>query len=230
MTVLGKLYRLKDDSVEEPKRYLGATVKKWRFPEEAQKVRWGLSSEQYVTNAIKNVESELLKIDLKLPSKASTPMSNGYRPELDVSPLLDDERANYYQNLIGVLRWAVELGRIDIHIDIAMLSSFLVQPRTGHLNQVFHIFAYLKSHKRSTMIFDDTRANIAESKFVKSDWAEFYRDAKELIPLNAPEARGNPVQMNCFVDADHAGDRLTRRSHTGILIFLNRDPIFWYSK
>ncbi|MGH7955275.1 MAG: Ty1/Copia family ribonuclease HI, partial [Gloeomargaritales cyanobacterium] len=41
---------------------------------------------------------------------------------------------------------------------------------------------------------------------------------------------GNSVQMNCFVDADHAGDRLTRRSHTGILIFLNRAPILWYSK
>jgi hypothetical protein len=36
--------------------------------------------------------------------------------------------------------------------------------------------------------------------------------------------------MNCFVDADHAGNRVTRRSQTGILIFLNRSPIIWYSK
>ncbi|MGH7974027.1 MAG: reverse transcriptase domain-containing protein [bacterium] len=225
MAVLGKLYRLKDDSVEEPKRYLGATVKQWRFPDQADKVRWGLSSEEYVNSAIKNVEMELEKIDLKLPTKTSTPMNSGYRPELDVSPILDDERANYYQNLIGVLRWAIELGRIDIHIDVAMLSSFLVQPRIGHLDQVIHIFAYLKSHRRSTMVFDDTRAVIPESKFTKCDWTEFYRDAKEPIPSNMPEARGNSVQMNCFVDADHAGDRLTRRSHTGILIFLNRAPI-----
>ncbi|MGH7974682.1 MAG: reverse transcriptase domain-containing protein, partial [bacterium] len=166
MAVLGKLYRLKDDSVQAPQRYLGATLKQWRFPEDAQKVRWGLSSEQYVNNAIKNVENELRKVDLKLPTKANTPMTSGYRPELDVSQLLDDEQANYFQNLIGVLRWAVELGRIDIHIDIAMLSSFLVQPRIGHLDQVFHVFAYLKSHKRSTMVFDDTKANISESKFV----------------------------------------------------------------
>ena len=34
----------------------------------------------------------------------------------------------------------------------------------------------------------------------------------------------------CFVDADHAGCRLTRRSHSGVLIFVNRAPIIWYSK
>jgi hypothetical protein len=36
--------------------------------------------------------------------------------------------------------------------------------------------------------------------------------------------------MPCFVDANHAGDRITRRSHTGIIIFINRAPIIWYSK
>jgi hypothetical protein len=32
------------------------------------------------------------------------------------------------------------------------------------------------------------------------------------------------------VDADHAGNQVTRRSHTGILIFCNRAPIIWFSK
>jgi hypothetical protein len=36
--------------------------------------------------------------------------------------------------------------------------------------------------------------------------------------------------MTCFVDADHAGCRETRRSHSGILIFVNRAPILWFSK
>eukprot|EP00978_Attheya_sp_CCMP212_P043638 scaffold288169_cov38-Attheya_sp.AAC.1 len=45
-----------------------------------------------------------------------------------------------------------------------------------------------------------------------------------------PEPRGNEVTINCFVVADHAGNQVTRRSHTGILIFLNRAPISWFSK
>ena len=36
--------------------------------------------------------------------------------------------------------------------------------------------------------------------------------------------------MSVFVDADHAGDKVTRRSHSGILIYLNNAPIDWYSK
>ena len=36
--------------------------------------------------------------------------------------------------------------------------------------------------------------------------------------------------MSCFVDADHAGNKITRRSHTGVIIFCNRAPILWFSK
>ena len=62
------------------------------------------------------------------------------------------------------------------------------------------------------------------------DWSEFYPDAKEAIPLNAPEALGKEVDIHCFVDANHGGCRVTRRSHTVVLIFINRAPIIWYSK
>lgn len=36
--------------------------------------------------------------------------------------------------------------------------------------------------------------------------------------------------MVAFVDSDHAGDLLTRRSRTGVLVYFNRSPILWYSK
>jgi hypothetical protein len=45
-----------------------------------------------------------------------------------------------------------------------------------------------------------------------------------------PDPLGPPVTMTCFVDANHAGNLVTRRSHTGIVIFLNRAPVVWYSK
>ena len=38
------------------------------------------------------------------------------------------------------------------------------------------------------------------------------------------------MEIHCLVDADHAGNRITCRSHTGIIVFLNRTPIIWYSK
>jgi hypothetical protein len=45
-----------------------------------------------------------------------------------------------------------------------------------------------------------------------------------------PEPRGKAVQMIVFVDASHGCDLLTRRSRTGILIYINRAPIIWFSK
>ena len=54
--------------------------------------------------------------------------------------------------------------------------------------------------------------------------------AEEAIPGKAPPPRGKPLYVGCYVDADHAGNMLTRGSHTGIIIFSNNSPIIWYSK
>jgi hypothetical protein len=115
-------------------------------------------------------------------------------------------------------------------LSAALLAQYLTAPREGHLNQVYHVFAYLKAHDRSRIVMDDSYPFVDESRFIPQDWSEFYRDAQEAIPPNAPEPRGKAVVISCFVDADHAGNRITRRSHTGILIFVNRAPIIWFSK
>ena len=48
--------------------------------------------------------------DGKKPSKTDTPLTTTYRPELDVSRELHVDDAAYYQSLLGILRWIVELG------------------------------------------------------------------------------------------------------------------------
>ena len=53
---------------------------------------------------------------------------------------------------------------------------------------------------------------------------------KEPIPPNAPKPLGLPVVICFFVDADHAGDHLTRRSCTGYVMYLNSAIMNWYSK
>ena len=48
----------------------------------------------------------------------------------------------------------------------------------------------------------------------------FYPDASEPVPENAPVPRGKAVQINAFVDVDHAGNKVTQPSHTGFIIFI----------
>ena len=50
------------------------------------------------------------------------------------------------------------------------------------------------------------------------------------IPPNASDPRVNYVDLRMWVDSDHAGDKMTRRSHTGYFIFLNTALIDWLSK
>ena len=59
---------------------------------------------------------------------------------------------------------------------------------------------------------------------------ELYPNAVEDKSTNAPSPKGKRVQITCFVDAHHGGDQVTRRSITGIIIYVNKAPIIWYSK
>jgi hypothetical protein len=65
---------------------------------------------------------------------------------------------------------------------------------------------------------------------MKYDWVEQYPDAADILPPHMPKPLGKPVQINFFSDASFATDLSNRRSHTGILIFLNGAPIKWFSK
>jgi hypothetical protein len=57
-----------------------------------------------------------------------------------------------------------------------------------------------------------------------------YGDIEEELPPNMPEPRGHLVTISTFVDANHAGNVVTRRSHTGIFLFVQNAPIIWFSK
>lgn len=223
-----KVFKLKDDKAEAPDVYLGASLQVVATKEGTK--CWTMSSEKYVKAAIANVEEKLGKNDERLPTKCITPTASGYHPSEDTTQELDADGLQLYQELIGVLRWAIEIGRVDILLEVALLSSHLALPRVGHLNQVYHIFGYLKASPRRRLYFDPTHPKISEARFHKFDWEDFYRDAKEPIPLDAPEPRGRAMSTHCFVDANHAADKITRRSQSGILIFCNRAPIMWYSK
>ena len=157
-------------------------------------------------------------------------MPEGYVAELDDSPELNPGDASFYQSQIGILRWCVEIGRIDIMTEVSILSSFSAMPRQGHLDTVFYIYSHRKNKHNSRMIFDPAYPEIDESNFKTCDWREFYGDVKEPIPPHAPPPRGKEVMMRLFVDSSHVDDKRTRRSRTGYFIFLNTAPIAWLSK
>ena len=62
------------------------------------------------------------------------------------------------------------------------------------------------------------------------DWTHFYGDVSEAIPPSAPDPLGNSVDLGIMVYSDYVGDKSTRRSRTGFMIFMNMSLINWLSK
>ena len=119
-------FKLKDDKIEPPSDYLCAVLGQMDID---GKTGWYLSSEKYVKSAVENIKQTLQKGGQKLQSKCRTPLSSLYRPELDTSLELKGSGLQHYQGLIRVLRWAVELGRVDILLETSMMSTHLALPR-----------------------------------------------------------------------------------------------------
>ena len=66
--------------------------------------------------------------------------------------------------------------------------------------------------------------------FQEHDWKPYYDNVKEPIPLDMPEPRGKEVDLQLFIDSDHAGDKHTRRSRTGYFIYLYSALVNWKPK
>jgi hypothetical protein len=124
--------------------YLGAKLKETQLPNDIY--TWEMSPSKYVNQAVKNCQTHLtekLNIMYKIPTRADNLFPTDYCPDTDVTEPLDPECSSFYQHLIGIMRWMVELGHIDIVVEVSMLSSYLVYPREGHLEAAIHIMGYL---------------------------------------------------------------------------------------
>ena len=143
-----------------------------------------------------------------------------YQPELDISPKISTEESSYDKSLIGVLRWIVKMGRINICLEVSMMSSHLALPREGHLEQAFQIFLYLKKYHNAELVYDPSDPVVNKHEFEQRDWAASifgHLQGVEVMPPNMLEPRGMGFVMRANVGGNLAAVTVTRRSRTGFL-------------
>ena len=107
-----KYFVIKKGLIGVPKIYLENKVLQAIFSNGAE--AWLFSSYQYVKDWVASVEKYLKVNGSSLAKKIEIPIRANYCPEIDMTLELNAEEASYYQSLIGILCWIVELGRIDI--------------------------------------------------------------------------------------------------------------------
>ena len=225
MKEIESVYLVKDSSKGPPSYYLGNDYKK------DKKGRWCIGCKTYLTEAVRRIEDLLGK---PLPKK-DTPMVDGDHPEEDASEILDDAGHQRYQMLIGMLNWIACIGRMDVAFATTSLSRFTACPRQGHMDRVLRIFGYLKKYKNRRVVIDSRDPILKGGKdALNKDYTEifknFYPDAAEELDAKLPKTLVDELEITAFVDSDHAHDKSTRRSVTGLIILVGRTPVFFMSK
>ena len=217
--------------VGKPDYYLGGDVLETPSDGEWHKegINTAMSARTYVRQALDKLGQLTGKEEF---TKASTPMSELYHPELDDSEYLSNRQHGHYRAIVGCLNWLVTLGRIDIAYVTNTLARFSMAPRIGHLATAYRVLGYLRTHQEEEIKIDPRPfdySSLEDGVKEFRTWEEFYPDACEDIPSDAPDATRS-AQISVYVDADHAHDVVTRRSVTGIVLFINQTPVRWVSK
>ena len=94
-------------------------------------------------------KNTLVSVIDQLPKRSENPFLMGYYPELDVYPELGLSEASYYQFLIEVIRWMVEIRQVDINTKVPILESYGAMPRKKFLETTIHVTDNLKLKHKS---------------------------------------------------------------------------------
>ena len=182
-------FKMKDGLIGDPDIYLGVKVKQLELPNGVK--AWALRSSKYIQEAVPNCEKYLAHSmnGRKLTRKALSPFPGDSDPYLDMTDVLKDDKATYFQSQIRALRWMVELGQVDIATEVSLLSSHVALPRVGQWEIIFHLYAYHKQKHNSRLALDPTYPQVDMRSFPEADWTNFYCYVSEAIPNNAPEPR-----------------------------------------
>ena len=97
------------------------------------------------------------------------PAAPKYHPELDDTNILGDDDAQLYQSYIGIIRWAIEIGRIDLCMAGGVMARFSACPREGHMVAVMKILAYCKRHIESKLVFDQVKREFSDIEWILGD-------------------------------------------------------------
>ena len=168
----------------------------------------------------------------ELPStKVKQPLEEGDHPELDTSEFLGPDEIQIYQSLIGMIQWAVSIGRFDIQCAVMTMSSFQAMPRKGHLDRLKIICGYLHSQKHFKIRFRTGVPDYSSLPDVEDDWTHsVYNNRKEILPDDAPDPLGKSVTITSHFDASLMHDVLSGKSVTGIIHYFNGFPVETYCK
>ena len=78
------------------------------------------------------------------------------------------------------MQWDIEIGRIDIQTEVALILKYQPSPREGHLGVLYLIFQFLLNSLKKRLVIDPHEPDIYERAFNSyAGWKEFYGEVVE---------------------------------------------------
>eukprot|EP00854_Cymbomonas_tetramitiformis_P017987 gene17987-biopygen18566 len=124
---------------------------------------------------------------------ATLPMS----PGTALSPADGKDVSLPYRALLGQLQWMVRCSRPDIMAAVSILSRFCTTYGPEHFVALKQVVRYLKGTREYELVL---------------------RTAS--VPGGCGTGRSRPLPLSIYTDADYAGCKTSRRSTSGIVVFL----------
>ena len=221
MTQIEQEFKLRDLN-DKPSYYLGNDLK------QLPNGRYHISTGTYTKEMIRKYQA-----DYQTVRKETSPMESKYHPEMDESPLVQEEGTREYQRIIGTCQWLIVAGRFDLCYAISSLSRFSAAPRQDHLKHARRVMGYLRKFPRRGYVINPESPHfdpIYENVEVHCDFGNQYNYFNEDIDSRFPPPLLNELDLNLFVDADHGHDKATGRSITGTLVMVGSTPVVWRSR
>lgn len=101
--------------------------------------------------------------------------------ERNKATLLDEQKLNLYQSIIGKLHFAATTTRFDISHIVGVLSRFTRAPSEVHLGAPKRVVKYLKGTQNYGLVFNrDSTLKV----YCDSDWASEKGDRKSISGYN----------------------------------------------
>ena len=162
--------------------------------------RWSLSCAPYIERVGARFKAEDGRFQ---DGRCDTPMDSGFviTPE-DLKEEPTPEMLTEFRSLIGSIGFAATTVRYDVAYAVSVLSRYLMRPNQKVIEAAKRVIRYLLKTRDFKITWSTEEGDIAANRIDRM-WGA--------------------------VDASFAADPITRRSHSGFIIFNNGGPISWKS-
>ena len=171
------------------------------------------------------IEALAKKIDVTKKPPRSLPIHDKTDlPKLDAAEISQTD----YLSVVGSCLHIGQVSRPDCAYAIGVLTRHSATPGQVHLDAAHDLVRYLYGTKDLYIQYTRSEQGNEPTIYEKGGEVKQQRTIEERLRASTPEKA--PNDPNMYIDADFAGDKVTRRSTSGMICFMNGGPVSWASR